>query len=152
MVALGCVLAAATFLSGDSGLYEQVNSIAVVGASGFFLIRFIARGSAKNRGPEATDFVVLRWGLLIFLAFVAAQNLVELFAPSWPLLEPFGFAAFLSTLGYVATSSTLRRDQQLKEIRNELKVARRIQFSILPDEFPTSTNFRGAARYVPMGW
>ena len=150
MVVLGCVLAAATFLSGDAGLYEQMNSIAVIGASGFFLIRFVARGSARSRGLEATDFVVLRWGLLIFLAFVAAQNLVELFAPSWPLLEPIGFAAFLGTLGYVATSSTLRRDQQLKEIRDELKVARRIQLSILPGEFPTSANFRGAARYVPM--
>jgi sigma-B regulation protein RsbU (phosphoserine phosphatase) len=150
MGALGCVLAAATFLSGDAGLYEQINSIAVVGASAFFLIRFMARGSAEFRRLEAADFVVLRWGLLIFVAFVVWQNLVKFFSPSLPLLEPFGFAAFLGTLGYVATHSTLRRDQQLKEIRNELEVARRIQLSILPGEFPTSTNFRGAARYVPM--
>jgi len=150
MVALGSVLAAATFLFGNAGLYRRINSIAVVGASGFFLIRFVTGRSAKSSRSDAADFVVLRWGLLIFLAFVGAQNLVGLFAPSWPLLEPFGFAAFLGTLGYVATSSTLRRDRQLKEIRNELKVARRIQLSILPDEFPTSTNFRGAARYVPM--
>jgi sigma-B regulation protein RsbU (phosphoserine phosphatase) len=150
MVALGSVLAAATFLFGNAGLYERANSIAVVGASGFFLIRFMARGSAENRGFEAADFVVLRWGLLIFIAFVVWQNLAKFFSPSLPLLEPFGFAAFLSTLGYVATRSTLRRDQQLKEIRNELEVARRIQLSILPGEFPTSTNFQIAARYVPM--
>jgi sigma-B regulation protein RsbU (phosphoserine phosphatase) len=31
-----------------------------------------------------------------------------------------------------------------------LEVARRIQLSILPGEFPTSTNFQVAARYVPM--
>jgi phosphoserine phosphatase RsbU/P len=65
-------------------------------------------------------------------------------------IEPFGFAAFLGTLGYVAARKTLRRDQQLQEIQNELEIARRIQQSILPTEFPRSTNFQGAARYVPM--
>jgi len=50
----------------------------------------------------------------------------------------------------VAARSTLRRDQQLKEIQNELDVARRIQLSILPSEFPFSMNFRVAARHVPM--
>ena len=150
MVALGSGLAAATFLFGDAGFYERINSIAVIGASGFFLIRFMATGSAQKRGLEAADFLVLRWGLLIFIAFVVWQNLAKFFSPSLPLLEPFGFAAFLSTLGYVATRTTLRRDQELKEIQKELEVARRIQLSILPREFPTSANFRGAARYVPM--
>jgi len=44
----------------------------------------------------------------------------------------------------------LRRDQQLKEIQKELEVARRIQLSILPVEFPASINFQIAARYVPV--
>lgn len=65
-------------------------------------------------------------------------------------VEAFGFAAFLSTLGYVDARRTLRRDQQLNEIQNELEVAGRIQLSILPAEFPNSTDFRVAARYVPM--
>jgi phosphoserine phosphatase RsbU/P len=38
----------------------------------------------------------------------------------------------------------------LNEIQKELEVARRIQLSILPAEFPASPNFRVAARYVPM--
>jgi phosphoserine phosphatase RsbU/P len=67
-----------------------------------------------------------------------------------PVLEPFGFAAFLGTLGYVAARKTLRRDQQLQEIQNELEIARRIQQSILPTEFPKSVHFRVAARNVPM--
>lgn len=150
MVALGSVLAVATVLFGDSRVYDRINSIAIIAASGFFLVRLMARGSSKSRGLDAADFIVLHWGLLIFVAFVVSQNLVELFAPSWPLLEPFGFAAFIGTLGYVATSSTLRRDEQLKEIQKELEVARRIQLSILPGEFPDSTNFQVAARYVPM--
>ncbi len=150
MVALGSVLAAATVLFGDSRVYDRINSIAVIGASAFFLMRFMARGSAKTRDLEPADFVVLHWGLLIFLAFVVWQNTAGFFSPSLPLLEPFGFTAFLGTLGYVAVRSTLQRDQQLKEIRNELEVARRIQLSILPGEFPASTDFRVAARYVPM--
>ena len=44
----------------------------------------------------------------------------------------------------------MRRDQQLNEIKNELGVARRIQLSILPKEFPTHALFRVAARYAPM--
>src|SRR5215475_4111690 len=38
MVVFGCVLAAVTFLFGDSPLYERINSIAVISASSFFLI------------------------------------------------------------------------------------------------------------------
>jgi phosphoserine phosphatase RsbU/P len=150
MVGLGAVLAAATFLFGDSGLYERINSIAVIAASGFFLIRFMASSSAQRGSPEAADFSVIRWGLLIFVAFVVWQNTAEFFRTSSPLMEPFGFAAFLGTLGYVAARRTLRRDKQLQEIQNELEVARRIQLSILPTEFPTKSNFRIAARYVPM--
>jgi sigma-B regulation protein RsbU (phosphoserine phosphatase) len=58
--------------------------------------------------------------------------------------------AFLVALGYVAARQTLQRDLQLSEIQKELEVARRIQLSILPAEFPNSANFRVAARYVPM--
>jgi sigma-B regulation protein RsbU (phosphoserine phosphatase) len=150
MVGLGCLLAATTFLFGDSSLYQRMNSIAVISASGFFLVRFMASGSAESIAPEADDFGVIRWGLLVFVSLVVWQNSAQFFHRSLPLLEPFGFAAFLSTLGYVAARSTLRRDRELKEIQNELEVARRIQLSILPAEFPTSKSCQVAARYVPM--
>ena len=149
-VGFGCLLATVTFLSGDLPLYERINSIAVISASAFFLIRFMASGSAKSLAPETEDFGVIRWGLLVFVALVVWQNSAQFFHASLPLLEPFGFAAFLGTLAYVVARNTLRRDQQLKEIQKELEVARRIQLSILPKEFPPSTNFRVAARYVPM--
>ncbi|MGD0417557.1 MAG: PP2C family protein-serine/threonine phosphatase [Terriglobales bacterium] len=149
-VGFGCLLAAATLLFGDSPYYERINSIAIVSASGFFLIRFMASGFAESIGPEAADFGVIRWGLLIFVGLAVWQNSAQFFHTSLPLLEPFGFAAFLSTLGYVAARSTLRRDEQLKEIQKELEVARRIQLSILPKEFPASTDFLVAARYLPM--
>src|SRR5208282_3711050 len=150
MVAFGCLLAAATLLFGDSLLYERINSIAVLSTSGFFLVRFMASGSAKRIAPEASDFGLIRWGLLVFVGLVVWQNSAQFFRTSLPLLEPFGFAVFLSFLGYVAARSTLQRDRQLKELQKELEVARRIQLSILPREFPASTNFRVAARYLPM--
>lgn len=150
MVGLGCMLAMGTVFFGDSGVYQLINSIAVISASSFFLIRFVASSSAKRGGVGTADFFILRWGLRIFLASVVWQNIAGFFSTSLPLLEPFGFAAFLGTLGYVAARSTLQRDQQLKEIRDELEVAHRIQLSILPGEAPTLENFRLAARYVPM--
>ena len=150
MVVLGGLLAAVTLLFGDSPHYERMNSIAIIGTSGFFLIRFMANGSAESIAPEAADFGVIRWSLLIFVGLAVWQHSAPFFHTSLPLIEPFGFAAFLSTLGNVAARSTLRRDRQLKEIEKELEVARRIQLSILPREFPPSTNFRIAARYMPM--
>jgi sigma-B regulation protein RsbU (phosphoserine phosphatase) len=62
----------------------------------------------------------------------------------------YGIAKFLGCLGYVTAKRTLERDQQLNEIKKELDVAKRIQLSILPGEFPASANFKVAARYVPM--
>ena len=150
MVGIGGVLAGATLLFGNSEFFERINSIAVIVAASFFLVRFIAGGSAGPGRPEAADFAVIRWGLLIFVALVVWQNMTGLVSTSFPRLEPFGFAAFLSTLGYVAARRTLQRDHQLNEIQKELEVARRIQLSILPRDFPTSAHFRVAARYVPM--
>jgi phosphoserine phosphatase RsbU/P len=150
MVGIGGALAAATFLFGDSGVYHLINNISVIAASSFFLIRFMSGSSAERNSLAAADFAVIRWGLLIFVAFVVWANMAGLLFISSPKVEAFGFAAFLSTLGYVAARRTLQRDQQLNEIQNELDVARRMQLSILPAEFPNSTHFRVAARYVPM--
>src|SRR5271165_5711298 len=86
-VGFGCLLAAVTFLSGDSPLYERINSIAVISASAFFLIRFMASGSAKSIAPETEDFGVIRWGLLVFVALVVWQNSAQFFHSSLPLLE-----------------------------------------------------------------
>jgi len=150
MAGMGGALAAANFLFGDSGFYHLINNIAVIAATSFFLIRFMTDSSAERSSPVAADFAVIRWGLLIFVAFVVWENLTGLFTRSSPKVEPFGFAVFLGTLGYVAARRTLQRDQQLNEIQKELDVARRIQLSILPTEFPNSPHFRVAARYVPM--
>jgi phosphoserine phosphatase RsbU/P len=95
------------------------------------------------------DFRILQIGLLCFVVPSIWDNIVGTF---WHRsgAEPYGFAILLASLGYVAVRRMLRRDLELGEMRNELDLARNIQLSILPDHFPDSTQFRGAARYVPM--
>ena len=149
-VGIGAVLAAANFLFGDSRAYQAINSIVVIAISTFFFARF-RTGSSARGSPAARDFAVIFWGLLFFVLLVLWVNVAALLSlPSPSQLEAFGFAAFLGSLGFVAARRTLERDQQLNEIQKELEVARRIQQSILPREFPKSTPFRVAACYVPM--
>ncbi len=48
MVGLGGILGTATFLFGNSAIYERINSIAVIGATSFVLIRFMTDSSAER--------------------------------------------------------------------------------------------------------
>jgi sigma-B regulation protein RsbU (phosphoserine phosphatase) len=141
-VVLGA-LALATFALGPSSLYHRINNVVVIAALLFLVVQ-----SLLNRDRNR-DFVVFRRGLLIFVAFALWDNVAGVFGLA-SKVEPFGFAAFLVAMGYIAARQTMERDQQLNAIQKELEVARRIQLSILPGEFPLSENFRVAARYVPM--
>lgn len=144
LVITSSLLTAATFLLGPSAMYDRANSVLVIAA----MIALVAQ-STRSEAASA-DFAIIRRGLLTFSAFVVWDNLRGVFRFSLPSLEPFGFVAFLGSLGYVAARRTLQRDQQLSEIQKELEVARSIQLSILPAEFPGSVPFRVSARYVPM--
>ena len=48
----------------------------------------MAVSSGKRRNPEAADFAVIRWGLLIFVAFVVWQNVMQFFPTSLPGSSP----------------------------------------------------------------
>jgi phosphoserine phosphatase RsbU/P len=137
------MLALVTLIFGPSHTYQTINNIVIVSAL-IALVTGSVVGSWTNR-----DFVVIRRGLQIFVAFALWDNIVGAFRAA-SQVEPLGFVAFLAALGYVAARQTLQRDQQLGEIQKELEIARRIQLSILPAQFPNSPNFRVAARYVPM--
>jgi sigma-B regulation protein RsbU (phosphoserine phosphatase) len=86
------------------------------------------------------------------LSFVALALFDNTLGALWGLirLEPFGFAIMLGTFGYMAARRTLDREVELGEIQKELELARSIQRSILPADFPQSANFRVAAGYRPM--
>jgi sigma-B regulation protein RsbU (phosphoserine phosphatase) len=137
-------LALATLIGGQTNLYTQINNVLVIVVL-VLLITEPMRGLSADR-----DFTIARRGLLTFGAFALWDN-IRVFLP-WrlPRIEPLGFIALLASLGYVAARQALERDQQLAEIQKELEVARRIQLSILPSDFPTSGKFQIAARYVPM--
>lgn len=145
---VGGVLAAATFAFGDTSLFNLINSLVVLAGSGFLLVRLL-RLSPPD-GEDGKDFAAFRFGLMFFVVLAVLVNLLDVFSVAPPRIEPFGFAVFLSCMGYVAARRTLRRDQQLNEIQNELEVALRIQLSVLPTQFPASPHFQVAARYAPM--
>lgn len=151
--ALGVILgllAILTLAAGTSHAYHQINNVVVIAALLILAVQYAKSMFASERGMSPTpDFAVVRRGLLIFIAFALWDNVAGTFSRS-PKVEPYGFAIFLGALGYVAARQTLERDQQLGAIQKELEVARRIQLSILPADFPSSLSFRVAARYVPM--
>ena len=145
--ALGIVLgslALATAAFGLQRIFVQIANISIIAA----LIIVASRSIGRRSDNE--DLLVIRPGLLIFVAFVLWENIRSALGLRLPDVEPIGFVVLLGTLGYVAARQTLQRDLQLSEIQKELEVARRMQLSILPTGFPNSANFHVAARYVPM--
>lgn len=137
------ILTIATFALGNRVLYLKINNILVIVALLVLIVQFVS----DRREDE--DFIVVRRGLLAFAAFSLWDNVAGLYLHFWRI-EPIGFVVFLGCLGFVAARRTIRRDQQLSEIQKELDVARRIQLSILPNQFPPSPHFEIAVRYLPM--
>jgi sigma-B regulation protein RsbU (phosphoserine phosphatase) len=138
------VLAILTAIRGPSDTYHLINNIFVIAAMLALAIRFTRQRDAGR------DFNIVRIGLFIFIALALWDNVGGILSLRLFRAEPLGFAVLLGTLGYVAARRSLERDQQLREIQSELEVARRIQQSILPAQFPKSCYFQVAARYVPM--
>jgi sigma-B regulation protein RsbU (phosphoserine phosphatase) len=142
--AVFATLTLATLITGTSNLYQQTNNVVVIAAL-LLLLTEPMRRHAADRG-----FIVARRGLLVFTGCALWDNVVGVFQSRLPRIEPLGFVALLASLGYVVARQAMQREQQLADIQKELEVARRIQLSILPSEFPTSGKFHVAARYVPM--
>ncbi len=136
-------LAVVTILFGSIPLVHHINNVIVILGLLWVLVRAYLQGSRDR------DFIVLRRGLLCFAVVAFWDNLGG--APLLRFdLEPYGFAILLASLGYVAARRTMQREEQLNEIQKELLLARSIQLSLLPGEFPGSSSFCVAALYVPM--
>jgi serine phosphatase RsbU (regulator of sigma subunit) len=102
---------------------------------------------AARKMPEVRTLriVLLVWGL-----FVIYNNLRGWLPRSGRDFEFIGFALFLCSLGYIVAQRSLRNEEALAAIRNELDIARRIQTSILPEGMPQMSGLQVAAQYVPM--
>ena len=66
------------------------------------------------------------------------------------LSSHLAFAVFLLSFGYVAVQIILANERRLLAIEDELKVARELQFSILPQAVPEVRSLRIAVAYRPM--
>ncbi|MGA8090440.1 MAG: SpoIIE family protein phosphatase [Terracidiphilus sp.] len=143
LVAIFLGITVTTFLYGRIPVLHALNNTLVIIALIAVLVHSVRQGS-KDR-----DYVVLRRGLLCFVALALWDNTAGNYL-NMSETEPYGFAIFLASMGYVAAGRTLRRDKELDEIQQELDLARRIQLSILPGAFPASRSFQVAAKYVPM--
>jgi sigma-B regulation protein RsbU (phosphoserine phosphatase) len=137
---LFCLLMAAALGGPLDILYKVNNGIVICALLALVVLSF--RQPVRDR-----DFIIMRNGLLVFVAFALWRNVGGLFGAT---TESYGFGIFLACLGYVATRRAVERDQQFTAIQKELEIAKRIQLSILPPAFPASDHFRVAARYVPM--
>ncbi|HMD21807.1 MAG TPA: PP2C family protein-serine/threonine phosphatase [Alloacidobacterium sp.] len=140
IVILCCVIVAAAFGAPLDPLQKLNNAIVICA--------LLALVVESLRSPiRDKDFVIIRNGLLIFIAFALWNNFGGLLGYK---SEPFGFGIFLCCLGYAAARRMVERDHQFNALQKELEIAKRIQLSILPPAFPASPHFRVAARYVPM--
>ena len=133
----------ANLLFGRIPIIHTLENVLVIVALTAILVHSVRRGSSDR------DYVVLRRGLLCFVAFALWDNTAGNYL-GFSDIEPYGFAIFLATMGYVAARRVMQRDREYSEVQQELELARRIQLSILPAAFPASLSFRVAAKYVPM--
>jgi sigma-B regulation protein RsbU (phosphoserine phosphatase) len=134
-----------TILFGPKQPFEWINRTIITVSLIALTIQSLGRKESDS------DFVIVRRGIVVFVAFVLYNNISgSLGLGDFRNVEALGFAFFLGTLGYVAAKRSLHRDHQFSEIQKELEIARRIQTSILPRAYPHSDHFQVAARYVPM--
>jgi phosphoserine phosphatase RsbU/P len=131
------------FWLGPRLTFEQINNVLVI----LTLIALIVQSIPRKQIDR--DYAIVRMGIVVFVVFALIDNIAGAFGHH-PQKEPFAFAFFLGTLGYVAVKRSLARDQQFSDLQKELEIAQRIQTAILPSAYPQSTHFQVAARYVPM--
>jgi len=133
-----------TFLFGPLQIFDLINNLIVILSLSVLTI------SSLRQKQVDKDFIMVRRGIVIFVAFALYDNIAFGAFGYHPLKEPIGFAIFLGILGYVAAKRSLSRDQQFGDLQKELEIARNIQTAILPSAYPRSAHFQVAARYVPM--
>jgi phosphoserine phosphatase RsbU/P len=94
---------------------------------------------------------VLAVGSLLFAGEALFVNLSRPLGVQSPkLLDHIGFAIFLSSLAYSGLQFVFANERRLLSIENELRIARDIQKTILPDRAPELDHLRVSTTYRPM--
>jgi serine phosphatase RsbU (regulator of sigma subunit) len=127
------------------------NSVMVLGtlvAADIFLVSLRWRGGVRKRWPlEIKVFIA---GFAIWVGTVVHANLLGLQVWRGPNVEFLGFLIFVASLGYIVVRRIIANEETLMAINKELEIARRIQFSTLPQRVPVLAGLEIAARYAPM--
>jgi phosphoserine phosphatase RsbU/P len=111
---------------------------------------FVGRARPGRRQPMTHEMRVFIAGLAVWGLFVVQANLLGLKLLSGNNLEFIGFLVFVTCLAYISGYRIFANEERLLAIQKELEIARRIQFSILPQNVPVLTGLEVAARYAPM--
>jgi sigma-B regulation protein RsbU (phosphoserine phosphatase) len=150
--AAGLTVFAAYALTSDEILQEPFSAAAANNliAIAFFvgLLAWILRpGLAPSHDVRA-----MRVGVVAVSLAAVADNLRGMGSVSFPgpELEPFGFTILIGCLAIIAVRRVLDDAERLVAINRELEIARRIQFSLLPQRMPRVSGLTIAARYKPM--
>jgi phosphoserine phosphatase RsbU/P len=124
-------------LVSDCGLLVLITVVTVKKLSDKFLVLFNRR--------------VLAAGTLVFAIEALWSNVLRpRHHQQSGLSDHLAFAVFLLSFGYVAVEIILASERRLLAIEDELKVARELQFSILPAAVPEVRSLRIAVAYRPM--
>lgn len=103
------------------------------------------------KGQHQHELRVLRSVFFFVFLCVANDNLVNLKLLPWNMrLEHVDILVLCLGLGYVAVRHFFATEKQLLTIEQELTIARQIQRSNLPGNYPIIAPFTIAARYIPM--
>ena len=122
-----------------------MNNILVIGFTVAMIVYLFVVPADTVPDLKTLRIVMLIWGL-----FVIYNNLRGWLPVGGADYEFVGFAIFLCSLGYLVARRSLRTEEALLAIRNELEIARRIQTSIFPSRCLQLAGLRVAAQYVPM--
>jgi sigma-B regulation protein RsbU (phosphoserine phosphatase) len=130
---------------------STANNFMVLGtlAAAAIFLAAIRRGPGPQK-PLTPEIRVFLAGFLIWLVSVVHANLLGLNILTGHNVEFLGFLVFVASLGYVAARRMLANEERLLAINKELEIARRIQFSTLPQSVPALAGLEIAARYAPM--
>lgn len=124
-------------LVSDCGLLVLITVVAVKKLSDRFLVLFNRRALITGTLVLATEAL---WSNVLRPRHYQQSGLSSHLA----------FAVFLLSFGYVAVQIILANERRLLAIEDELKVARELQFSILPSAVPEVRSLRIAVAYRPM--
>jgi len=127
------------------GALYTVNNILVITFTLAIVVYLFVVPAERVPDLKTLRIVMLVWGL-----FVIHNNVRQWLPESSADFEFIGFAIFLCSLAFLVAQRSLRTEEALASIRNELEIARRIQASILPESMPQLRGVTVAARYWPM--